>query len=282
MARFLAYLLMLGYAFAQLPASAQPAETETPLRFYDVEIVIFKNLNVPGSHEFNLPTPSASRAPNTLDLASPASIARAAKVGFTPLPSAELQLMDSVKSIVRSSRYELLVHTGWRQPGLDESKSIPVWVRGGTVFDSTYSSIDQVTETPAASSGSRRASLPSDLLYELEGQITVTLSRYLHTRAELVLRKPAQPGNLLILNEDPAGQPNGQDDLALEGRLLLNYALNEQRRMRSRKLHYLDHPEFGMLVLITPFESAADEDIEPSEDEPPPPEETTSTGPSQG
>ena len=31
--------------------------------------------------------------------------------------------------------------------------------------------------------------------------------------------------------------------------------LAESRRMRSEELHYLDHPEFGMLVLITPVDS---------------------------
>jgi hypothetical protein len=36
---------------------------------------------------------------------------------------------------------------------------------------------------------------------------------------------------------------------------LLNYGLNEKRRMRSKKLHYLDSPQFGMLVLITPYQA---------------------------
>ena len=51
--------------------------------------------------------------------------------------------MEVVERITKSSRYQLLLHTGWRQPGLEASSAIPVWIRGGQVFDAGYSSIDQ-------------------------------------------------------------------------------------------------------------------------------------------
>ena len=38
-------------------------------------------------------------------------------------------------------------------------------------------------------------------------------------------------------------------------RILNNHSLKERRRMRSKKLHYLDSPEFSMLILITPYEA---------------------------
>lgn len=237
------------------------------LQFYDVEIIIFKNVSVPRSHEFNFPTPAASRSENTLELADPVSIENAQSRGFTPLTLDELRLNDSVQKIITSSRYELLLHTGWRQPGLDESNSIPVWVKGGEIFDSSYSSIDQMTQNNLAP----KTEMTEDLnrsgytrtqgLYELEGQITIILSRYLHTRTELVLRKPSDR-NRLRQQEELLTTADDIDLTALEGHLLLNYALNEQRRMRSRKLHYLDHPEFGMLILITPYEAQQADPLE--------------------
>jgi hypothetical protein len=226
------------------------------LKFYDVEIIIFKNISVPNSHEFNFPTPSASRSENTLDLSDPVSIRKARSHGFTPLTVDQLRLNDSVQKISESSRYHLLLHTGWRQPGLDESSSIPVWVKGGRKFDSSYSSIDQMSHNNLSSSAEKPKDGYSSMqgLYELEGQITIILSRYLHTRTELVLRKPSDMDRLMQ-QEELLNTTGDQDLDALEGgRLLLNYALTEQRRMRSKKLHYLDHPEFGMLVLITPYE----------------------------
>lgn len=252
------------------PLLAQQTSTDEPLKYYDVEIIVFKNESlIPVGSETNLPTPSATPTPETLDLSDPLSIEQALQRGFTPLTLDELQLKDTVDRIVRSSRYSLLTHTGWRQPGLDENNSIPVWIKGGRTYGRGYSSIDQVTmpmAQPKIMAGTNNpaitkpAAVPapaaSPVLYELEGMITVTLSRYLHTRADLVLRKP---GDTQMRIQQPVDNP---DQLALtemetsEGELLFNYGLKEQRRMRSRKLHYLDHPYFGMLVLITPYEAA--------------------------
>ncbi len=243
---------------------AQDKSEDPALKYYDVEIIVFRNDNVPRSHEFNLPTPSATVAANALDLSRPESIKQAKAKGYTALKPEELRLLDKVTGIIKSSRYSLLLHTGWRQPGTDEKDSIPVWIKGGKVYSDGYSSIDQfreiknVTPTNEFQNESLRVanSVPDKQLiapkglYELEGQITITLLRYLHTKVELVLRKPATPVELLQQNSNPELL---DENRVIEGQLLLNYGLNEKRRMRSKKLHYLDSPEFGMLVLITPY-----------------------------
>jgi len=272
MTRLLHLSISLLVSSLLCPAHAQDSNEPLKTQFYDVEIIVFKNISVPRSHEFNLPTPSASRTQNTLDLSDPDSINNASKKGFTPLKAGELKLSDSVQRIIKSSRYELLVHTGWRQPGLDESSSIPVWVKGGKIYDSSYSSIDQMTPPATSQDVGKSANAPrvaSPLrygLYELEGQITIILSRYLHAKTELVLRKPADTSRLV---QQSSLTPDSEEHelMAMKGQLLLNYSLNEQRRMRSKKLHYLDHPEFGMLVLITPYEAPMENIIEQPEAE---------------
>ncbi len=264
---------ILTVCMLMLAAPIQAADTTPPeeLKFYDIEIIIFKNDSVPKGKEYNLPTPSATPTENTIDLADPESLQQAESIGFSVLPLEQLRLTDSVNRIVRSSRYQLLLHTGWRQPGLDSDNSIPVWVVGGKVFGKDYSSIDQVSMLPSArppdqasgadqgfnlSSSTMRPGRKPDVLYELEGMVTVTLSRYLHTRAELVLRKPANADDLVnqaLVDRDSTALDLQED--SIEDKLLLNYEMREQRRMRSKKLHYLDHPEFGMLVLISPYDS---------------------------
>ena len=247
---------------------AQDAGSDPGLKYYDVEIIVFRNDNVPRAHELNLPTPSASEVKDAFDLADPASIARAKSRGFTPLAPEQLKLLDKVEGIINSSRYSLLLHTGWRQPGVDEKDSIPVWIRGGKVYSNSYSSIDQfkdvnpasvATATNSAQAPAERKVMPKGL-YELEGKITVTLSRYLHTNAELVLRKPATPIEILEQSTNPGLLEDTPEEL-IEGQLLLNYGLNEKRRMRSKKLHYLDSPQFGMLVLITPYQAPEPADV---------------------
>ncbi|MCP4982454.1 MAG: hypothetical protein GY935_18405, partial [Gammaproteobacteria bacterium] len=101
-------------------------------------------------------------------------------------------------------------------------------------------------------------------LYEFEGKITIALSRYLHTYTDLVLRRPR-------LSVDPVLNNSAKDILlataSADTRILNNHRLKEHRRMRSKTLHYLDNPEFAMLILITPFEVAKDFQEEPVETE---------------
>ena len=67
-------------------------------------------------------------------------------------------------------------------------------------------------------------------LYEVEGTISMTRGRYLHLDVQLWMN---EQGSLI-----------GQQNSFIE--------LRESRRMRSREVHYLDHPAFGMLVNVVP------------------------------
>jgi hypothetical protein len=90
-----------------------------------------------------------------------------------------------------------------------------------------------------------------DGLYELEGKITIALSRYLHTYTDLILRRPRLSADSVL--DNPA-QAEYLAAHAADTRILNNHLLREHRRMRSKNLHYIDSPEFAMLVLITPYE----------------------------
>lgn len=235
---------------------------EEETRYYDVEVVIFKNNKVPKDREFVLPVSSPIKDEEIFDLSSADSIAAAKEKSFEVIPQDELRLTESVLKIVESPRYSLLVHTGWRQPGLEKDQAIPVWIKGGRIFGNEYTSIDdgigsQVSadsDSALLSSGSASSSAapgnPAGL-YELEGKITIVLARYLHTFANLVLRKP----RLTVDTEVEFGDQNQLSEEQLpDTRILNNHPLKEQRRMRSNRLHYLDSPEFAMLILITPYE----------------------------
>ena len=270
MTRYVTCLFTLSIAlfFAQNVIAEDTLDStgEDAKQFYDVEIIVFKNISVPRGRELNLPTPSPSKTEQTLDLSDPDSIQKHLQQGFSNLQQGELRLLDIVKQIIRSSRYQLLTHTGWRQPGLETAESIPVWIKGGSIFGRGYSSIDQQEPAPMEQQ-LQKPPLPvyniddtnsninparaNGEFYELEGRIIITLSRYLHTQANLVLRKPASLQNLVERSDDV---PEEDEINTIEGRRLLNYGLNEKRRMRSKKLHYLDNPQFGMLILITPYE----------------------------
>ncbi|NNE64195.1 MAG: hypothetical protein HKN34_08930 [Gammaproteobacteria bacterium] len=248
-----------------LPVSIQghTQTDEEELRFYDVEVIIFKNLRGPKSRELILPVSSPSRGKEILDIASPASVKKAKQKSYLLLGSEQLKLHDHVEKIVKSPNYELLTHIGWRQPGLSLEESIPVWIRGGKIFGKEYVSIDNrmpgltnndgnKVNTPDTSRNLNRK------IYELEGKITVSLSRYLHTHADFVLRQP----RLSLTDVENSDSPIMTNREITKAYILDNHSLKERRRMRSKSLHYLDSPEFSLLVLITPHKTEPDDSVE--------------------
>jgi len=301
------YLILLIIAGSL--STGMAATDEVEIRFYDVEVVIFKNDIGPKSKEYVLPVASPRVDGQILDLSSASSIELAREKSYEIIPTEELRLTEQVISIVKSRRYSLLAHAGWRQPGLEKQQAMAVWIKGGRLYGDEYTSIDnqidletmvnngpidpedpaspgeiqpsspETDETLPESSESapmlqdpdspETALIDGDLiessgLYELEGKITIALARYLHTEAQLVLRKPRLSIEDLALDEIEISQLGTeiQSDITI----LDNHSLNESRRMRSKNLHYLDSPEFSMLVLITPYE--APDILELSEPEP--------------
>jgi hypothetical protein len=81
----------------------------------------------------------------------------------------------------------------------------------------------------------------------IDGSVTLIRERYLHLDVDLTL-KPA--GSVA-----PAQYADGADSRPA-------FRLQEKRRMRSRELHYFDHPRFGMIARVTPYD-APEEEPEP-------------------
>jgi hypothetical protein len=286
---FLALAMLLpGIAPAQ---STSATEVEEIPR-YDVEIIIFKNVKAPKSKEFILPVSSPGKGEKFFDISSASNVAEMQAEGYELLPTDEFRLLDVVTRIIESSRYELLLHAAWRQPGLERGKALPVWIKGGRIYGNEYTSIDnqieflesmpqlnpdqQNEEQTFAFDEQTLESLELQLLeqqakqrhqglYELEGKITIALSRYLHTYTDLVLRRPR-------LTVDSKQRNVAQDRYlaaySADTRILNNHRLKEHRRMRSKNLHYLDNPEFGLLILITPYEVPEDFEEAPIETQP--------------
>ena len=286
---FLALVMLLpGIAQAQ---STNATEVEEIPR-YDVEIIIFRNVKAPKSKEFILPVSSPGKGEKFFDISSASSVAEMQVEGYELLPTDEFRLIDVVTRLIESSRYELLLHAAWRQPGLEQGKALPVWIKGGRIYGNEYTSIDnqieflesipqlnpeqqneeqtfafdeQTLESLELQLLEQQAKQQHQGLYELEGKITIALSRYLHTYTDLVLRRPR-------LTVDPNQRNLAQDRYlaaySADTRILNNHRLKEHRRMRSKNLHYLDNPEFALLILITPYEVPEDFEEAPIETQP--------------
>lgn len=186
-------------------------------------------------------------------------------------------LTDSKRGLDRTGNLRTLFHETWLQPMTDAKAAPALVIQAGNLFGDHH---------------------------ELEGYITLSVSRYLHIqtdlwfsafipnygqpsqhwpplpefpttlRSELVTPEVESPKSDLFPKADafdltrfsppPAGDELQLDDLNLEqsdyNQLLAEpYIINEtitlrqKRRMRSRELHYIDHPRLGLLIKLTPI-----------------------------
>lgn len=202
-------------------------------------------------------------------------------VAFEMLPEQELQLNNAMKKISRSSRFEPLLHIAWRQPTYDREHAQSV-----LLYQGMTDSVPEITETalPERKQNDNRTLTPDFIGNEDEdvspinprvvGTVRVSVARYLHFSADLVYRtqvleRVAVPLSDLELWDDkpyPTLEERQGPAYQLESwNVMRGFRLEESRRMRSRKIHYLDHPFFGVVVLITPVElpESPDEEMTP-------------------
>ena len=160
---------------------------------------------------------------------------------FQLLNPTSFAMSDLSKRLLDSKQYRILSHIAWRQPtvGLTESRAVHVH--------------DELMQEDAMIPVSNKPLVLNNLPDPLEqsetgikqkrfdGTITVSLSRYLHLKTDITYYNPE-----VYLSEQIAEQNIDTPNIEY-------FKMVESRRMRSKRIHYLDHPYFGILALITPY-----------------------------
>ena len=166
-----------------------------------------------------------------------------------PLPTPYQRLIDEQLTLTKarkkidiSRNYQLLMHTAWRQQGLDKAASKPVFIRS-----SKYPLPPPPRMRPSSAELQQLATVPS-----VEGTVRMYRTRYLHFEVDLRYFRPS-----------PDAEGSGEfldEEVYLTEKAVppTHFRLTESRRMRSRELHYLDQPLFGVLVQINPYEVSSD------------------------
>lgn len=190
------------------------------------------------------------------------------------------EFISTLNRLTRSPNYDILYQKTWLQPGLEKKEAIPILIQAGEVYDG---------------------------LFELEGTATLHVARYLHFKSNMWLSKYVQQLEVIkpwwqdsdeavdgsseenATNNEftiepislaPAFDQMGSTDSAMGmgstmamGETITRYksirtgVMNESRRMRSGELHYLDHPLFGIVVKVTPYELPEEEEEEVENEE---------------
>ena len=208
---------------ARLLAEETEAKAEPP--WYEFEVLVFRRIDKgAGRTEVWSDDPGMPSFENAIpfDTRSSATLHEGQPIPYRTLPAGERRL-DNVWTAFRNSRnYRPLYHVAWRQQVVDPQQAQSLYL---------YLPPDAGEAGPLNPP-------------KLEGTIKIGVKRYLHMETDLLLRLPVKP-------ED--------GDSYFLGPAVRSYRLSNNRRMRSGKLHYLDHPVLGVLVQAERYEPAGPE-----------------------
>lgn len=244
--------------FFLLSALTFVVNAEDEIRYYNVEVVLFEHTNPANQQSEDWTQPKKSDVGDQSEiihqLGQPYVMETKSsfdpKLMFTLVPEKEYQLLEEARKVQESSNRRVLMHTAWRQPGLSREQAIRVY------FKHPIEKIGSM-HTQAGSTQPGSMPLPGHVMTSkpyLEGSIKVMLSRYLHVDTD-ILYFATVPETNAVENTDTGLENASNAEYNENGIQLSVYQMKQlRRRIRSKELHYLDHPVLGMLLMITPYE----------------------------
>ena len=213
-------------------------------RDYQVEVVLFETVAGRDLTAGGLYYPKVGRS---IRLGTEEAVA----AGFRPLEQ-NLSLDKDAQAIAASSRYRLIRHLAWRQPGLERNDAVAVRISLGNTsalyLPEDISGFEDFIPASASTTPERQRKINTSTV---NGSILVHLGRFLHMETRLVF------------TDEQSGE---------------SFRLSQSRKMRSRELHYIDNPRFGILTRILPIEEPEESDAT-DQDAQPDPEPTTEENP---
>ncbi len=199
---------------------------------FEIEMIVFsRTAGMEGAREDWPAAPRLSYPSRWIDFSSTDD-------GGNPvLTQVATQLDNKAAALQRSSSYRVLFHKAWQQQLWQKRRSPSILVSGG--------------ETHGSHS-------------QLEGTVKLSVSRYLHLSTNLWMSEFGGPetatGGILLptptkQEDEPLDLATGSAGIAPLRAESPAYAarvatLQQERRMRSGELHYLDHPLFGVLIQV--------------------------------
>lgn len=213
----------------------------TPLVYagpdYKVEMIIFAQTNDQAFFSEHWPLQDGLKGSTSINEAKEQT------GDFKLLANTEFTLGQAEKLLSSSPRYEILSHIAWQQPGLAEDKAMDMAISGGKDYRDTYP--ERMESRWEVNDQGDIVEVPGPrTLNELDGSVKLVLGRYLHIYTDLIFRKP-----VIVERLDEETQE------LTETRTLFDIPIQSHRRMRSRELHYIDHPMAGILIEVTPLET---------------------------
>jgi hypothetical protein len=230
--------------------------------WYEVELIIFAhNSNRYLSTEIwpqEPATPLRNNALFLVDLPTFQSMGGNNQTMLIMLSQNQLKLRD-ISNKLSGSGYQPLFHGAWRQLVHEREQARAIYIRSSQSLPLAQAASGEIPHIgPVSRAPMQTAGQPI-----LEGTLTLSLSRYLHAYFDLQysVRNPDYRGEIMPAAVTYPATTAESDEAQAKPEMLpapqfLKYKLVQHRRMRTQKLHFIDHPKFGIFLKIWPYEAA--------------------------
>lgn len=239
------------------------------LNWYQVEILVFARTGLPAREYWRLDRRPHLEPRNAIHPGSDGALlpenadertrTAAALGAWQFLPAEHLILADMLARMEKNGGFRPLYHGAWVQPVRERNQAFPLYLQGGESIPLAASPLAEIMsqvealDLPPMEMEAEDSTEPAPLFAEapfgesgfvapatqpeFQGMLRLHLARYLHVEPQLWFASSSAENQRFWVKIDQA------------------------RRMRSDELHYLDHPLFGLLLRLTPHETAAQKEL---------------------
>ena len=233
--------IVLLFLTVNFPA-AEEKDAADQMQKYDIEIIIFEDAHAryinSETWQHDAPDDTGPLIDKTTSNKTTDNLDKLSLSEFNAGSYNSLKpkiLSGEYKRINGSSEYNVLFYSAWRQTGLDENNAFDI-------------NIDELVNNH--NNKSQNA---------IHGHLKVVLARYLHFYGDLdyqrLIDKSVVTTNTINTSVDASAQSTETNLISKQ-----SYPMKIHRRMRSKELHYIDHPLVGILVQINPTEKVEKEE----------------------
>ncbi len=192
------------------------AETETPLHWYNIELIIFSQLQPKSLTSESWPAVNNPTIPeNSIRLtANPDASTQQLPDNIQLLQPQQWRLKQQQAALNRNQNYKTLLHLSWNEGFERYHKTVPFYLH---------------TE-------------------QLSGLMSLTMRRYFELKTDFIYQIPADQ----LAEYTDLNQYNGHN---INDNNIASFEIMLSRRLRSREFNYLDHPVVGMVIDILPIKA---------------------------
>ncbi|MCS5711807.1 CsiV family protein [Candidatus Berkiella aquae] len=205
-------------------------------KWYHVEVIVIEAKDKSALAEEWPLNPGKPSMANAIELGTDSA------TDFSLLKENELTLGRAKKRL--QQHYRLVMHKGWRQMLSDKENATSIHLLGGQQFS------DSLAENKG---------------YEVDGMIKLSGGKFINVDADLLFHKPIK----LVSPTNPELPPSENTEgtarfaeVSLKnwknefGARLQAFRLKESSRLKADEMHYIDHPLYGIIIVVSPEKSA--------------------------